>query len=290
MASNVWFITGASSGFGRAIGFEALKRGDKVVATSRNLGKMADLKEAGALVLALDVTSDDASIQAVFQKAIDTYGKVTYCINAAGYAWEGSAEEASAQEVFNQFNTNVLGLINITRHALHHMRPRRQGVIANFGSVTSWQGIPGISYYSSTKFAVTGFTETVHQEVSSFGISAVVIEPGFFRTAILNDAGSNRIRAARPLTEEYRNTPVNETRNQFNICDNHQPGDVLKGAKVIVDVLTQTGVAEGKKIPLRLVLGRDAFESIKDKIHSTEVLIKEWEDIIVSTDHDDVKQ
>lgn len=95
MASNVWFIIGASNGFGRAIGFEALKRGDNVVATSRNPAKMADLEEAGALVLALDVTSNDASIQAVFQRAIDTYGKITHCINAAGYILEGSAEEAS---------------------------------------------------------------------------------------------------------------------------------------------------------------------------------------------------
>ncbi|KAI0848670.1 NAD(P)-binding protein [Daldinia vernicosa] len=290
MATNVWLIAGASSGFGRAIGFEALKRGDKVVATSRNLAKMADLREAGALVLALDVTSDDASIQAAFQKAIDTYGNITHCINAAGYVLEGSAEEASTQEAFNQFNTNILGVMNMTRHALHHMRPRRQGVIANFGSRCSWQGIPGLSYYSATKFAVTGFTETIHQEVSPLGISAVVIEPGFFRTGILHDDGNSRIRAARPLTEEYKDTPVDATRNHFDIFDDHQPGDVIKGAKVIVDVLTQTGVAEGKKIPLRLVLGRDAFEAIKDKIHSTEALINEWEDIIASTDHDDVKK
>ena len=95
MAGNVWFIAGASNGFGRAIGFEALKRGDKVVATSRNPAKMEDLKTAGALVLALDVTSDDATIRAVFQKAVDTYGKITHCINAAGYVLEAAAEEAS---------------------------------------------------------------------------------------------------------------------------------------------------------------------------------------------------
>ncbi|KAF3064798.1 putative oxidoreductase YusZ [Daldinia childiae] len=290
MASNVWFIAGASCGFGRAICLEALKRGDKVVATSRNLSKMADLEEAGALVLALDVTSDDTTIQAAFQKAIDTYGKITHCINPVGYILEGSAEEASTQEVFNQFNTNVLGVMKITRHALYHMRPRRQGVIANFGSLVNWQGIPGAIYYSSTKSAVTGFTETMHREVSPFGISAVIIEPGFFRTEIFEDGGSNRIRVAKPLTDEYKNTPVDETRNHFNILHKHQPGDVVKGAKVIVDVLTQTGVAEGKKIPPRLVLGRDTFEAIKDKIHSIEVLIKEWEDIIVSTDHDDIKK
>ncbi|KAK6951955.1 hypothetical protein Daesc_006480 [Daldinia eschscholtzii] len=290
MAGNVWFIAGASNGFGRAIGFEALKRGDKVVATSRNPAKMEDLKAAGALVLALDVTSDDATIRAVFQKAVDTYGKITHCINAAGYVLEAAAEEASAQEVFNQFNTNVLGVMSMTRHALHHMRPRRQGVIANFGSLASWQGVPAASYYCSTKFAVTGFTETVHNEVSGLGISAVIIEPGHFRTGFLNEGGANRIKAANPLTEEYKGTPVDVVKSQLDGLDNKQPGDVVKGAKVIVDVLTQTGVAEGKKIPNRLILGRDALDAVQDKIKSTEANIKEWEHVILSTDHDDVKK
>lgn len=95
MTGNVWFIVGASNGFGRAIAFEALKRGDKVAASSRNPAKMAELEKAGALVLALDVTSDDATIQAALQKAIDAYGKITHCINAAGYILEAAIEEAS---------------------------------------------------------------------------------------------------------------------------------------------------------------------------------------------------
>lgn len=95
MTGNVWFIAGASNGFGRAIGLEALRHGDHVVATSRNPAKMADLQEAGALVLALDVTSDDATIQAALQKAVDAYGKITHCINAAGYLLEAVIEEAS---------------------------------------------------------------------------------------------------------------------------------------------------------------------------------------------------
>ncbi|KAI8960738.1 NAD(P)-binding protein [Daldinia sp. FL1419] len=251
---------------------------------------MADLKEAGALVLALDVTWDDAAIEAVFQKAIDTYGKITHCINAAGYVLEGAAEEASTQEVFNQFNTNVLGVMALTRHALHHMRPQRYGVIANFGSLASWQGVPAAGYYCASKFAVTGFTETVHHEVSGFGISAVIIEPGHFRTGFLNSGGENRIRAANPLTEEYKGTVVDAVKSQLDGLDNRQPGDVVKGAKAIVDVLTQTGVAEGKKIPMRLVLGRDALGAIKDKMQSTEAVIKEWEDVILSTDHDDMKK
>ncbi|KAI0885136.1 NAD(P)-binding protein [Annulohypoxylon maeteangense] len=290
MTGNVWFIAGASNGFGRAIGFEALKRGDKVVATSRNPAKMADLKEAGALVYALDVTADDATIQAAFQKAIDAYGKITHCINAAGYILEAGIEEASPKEIFDLFNTNVLGVINMTRNILHHMRPRREGVIANFGSLGSWRGGPGAGYYASTKFAMTGFTESLYEEGKELGISGVIIEPGYFRTGFLNTGGGNRLVAANPLTKEYEGTVVAATKARLNSVDNNQPGDVVKGAKVIVDVLTRTGAAEGKEIPMRLVLGADAVAVIKDKIARTEANMKEWEDVILSTDHDDVKK
>ncbi|KAI2621618.1 NAD(P)-binding protein [Hypoxylon sp. NC1633] len=290
MTGNVWFIAGASNGFGRAIGLEALKRGDKVVATSRNPAKMADLKKAGALVLALDITSDDATIQATLQKAIDTYGKITHCINAAGYLLEAAAEEASSEEVFNQFNTNVLGVMNMTRNVLHHMRPQRQGVIANFGSLGSWRGGPAFSYYASTKWAVSGFTESLQSELKPLGIAAVAIEPGYFRTGFLNEGGGNRIAAANPLTEEYKDSAVPATKAMLHTVDNSQPGDVVKGAKVIVDVLTQTGVAEGREIPIRLPLGRDVLQVIRGKMESTEALLKDWEEVIVSTDHDDVQK
>ncbi|XXG99950.1 serine/threonine protein kinase, CMGC, CDC2/CDK sub [Hypoxylon texense] len=289
MTGNVWFIAGASNGFGRAIGFEALKRGDKVVATSRNPAKMAELKDAGALVLALDVTADDATIQATLQKAVDTYGKITHCVNAAGYILEAAVEEASPKEVFDQFNTNVFGVINVTRNVLHFMRPRREGVIANFGSLGSWRGGPAWGYYAATKWAMTGFTESLYEEVKPLGIAGVVIEPGYFRTGFLNRGGGNRLGAANPLTEEYKDTIVQTVKDSLNVYDNNQPGDVEKGARVIVDVLTRTGVAAGREIPMRLVLGRDALEVIRDKIERTEATIKEWEDVIVSTDHDDVK-
>ncbi|KAI0840093.1 NAD(P)-binding protein [Hypoxylon sp. FL0890] len=290
MTGNVWFIAGASNGFGRAIAFEALKRGDKVVASSRNPAKMAELEKAGALVLALDVTSDDTTIQAALQKAIDSYGKITHCINAAGYILEAAIEEASPKEVFDLFNTNVLGVINVTRNVLHHMRPRRQGVIANFGSIGSWRGGPAFGYYSATKFAMTGFTESLHEEVKSLGITGVIIEPGYFRTGFLNPGGSNRQIAANPLTEEYKDSVVPAAKALINVVDNHQPGDVNKGAKVIVDILTQTGIAEGKEIPMRIPLGRDTMEVIRNKFQSTEAILKEWEDVILSTDHDDVQK
>lgn len=137
---------------------------------------------------------------------------------------------------------------------------------------------------------MTGYTESVHAEVKEFGINVTVIEPGYFRTEFLNDAGNNRKIVSNPLEAEYKGTGVEATRNALVTVNNHQPGDVNKGAKVIVDVLTGSGSAAGKEFPLRILLGRDCVQGIRAKIAQTEKLIKEWEDVIVSTDHEDVAQ
>ncbi|KAJ3558746.1 hypothetical protein NPX13_g9649 [Xylaria arbuscula] len=180
--------------------------------------------------------------------------------------------------------------MNLTRLEIAYLRPRKSGYIANFGSVGSWHGGPVFSHYCASKWAVTGYTESVYEEVKPFGINAIVIEPGYFRTGFLNDQGNNRKTVSNPLVEEYKGTAVEATRNALDAVNNHQPGDVNKGAKVIVDVLTGSGSAAGKEIPIRIVLGRDCMQGIKAKIARTEKLLKEWEDVIVSTDHDDVQQ
>jgi NAD(P)-dependent dehydrogenase (short-subunit alcohol dehydrogenase family) len=180
--------------------------------------------------------------------------------------------------------------MNMTRLALSYMRPRRQGVIANFGSLGSWIGGAVFGYYASTKWAMSGFTESLNDEVKPLGITGVIIEPGYFRTGFLKEGGDNKQSMANQMTEEYKDTAIPIVRDALAKANNNQPGDPKKGAKIIVDVLTKTGVAEGKEIPLRLVLGNDAFQTIKGKLDSTEKLLGEWKDIICSTDHDDVKK
>lgn len=130
----------------------------------------------------------------------------------------------------------------------------------------------------------------MHEEVKELGINATVIEPGYFRTGFLNTGGSNRKFASNLLETEYKGTTVEATRNALVAYNNHQPGDVVKGAKIIVDVLTGTGVAAGKEFPIRILLGRDCMTDVRAKMERTERLIKEWEDVIVSTDHDDVQK
>ncbi|KAI0434961.1 NAD(P)-binding protein [Xylaria sp. FL1042] len=290
MVGNVWFITGASSGFGKAIAEEALHRKDAVIASSRRGTSLKDLESLGATLLDLDVTSDDATIRAAFQTAIDKYGKITHFINAPGYLLEGPAEGASAKDALDSISVNVLAIMNLTRLQIAYLRPRKSGYIANFGSVGSWHGGAAFSYYASAKWAVSGFTESIHEEVKEFGIKATVIEPGYFRTAFLHPEGSNRKPVSDMLEAEYKGSDVEKTRNALNNVNNRQPGDVVKGSKIIVDVLTGSGVAVGKEFPIRILLGRDCMRDVRAKMARTEKLIQEWEDVIASTDHDDVQQ
>ncbi|KAI8954928.1 NAD(P)-binding protein [Xylaria longipes] len=290
MTGNVWFITGASSGFGKAIAEEALRRGDAVVASSRRATSLKDLESLGAMLLDLDVTGEDATLSAAFQKAVDKYGKITHFINAPGYLLEGPAEGASARDALDSVNVNVLAIMNLTRLQIAYLRPRGSGYIANFGSIGSWRGGSAFSHYAAAKWAVTGFTESVHAEVKEFGINATVIEPGYFRTNFLQAGGGNRKVVSDPLETEYKGTGVEQARHALNNYNNKQPGDVVKGAGVIVDVLTGSGAAAGKEFPVRVVLGRDCMDGIRAKMADTETLLKEWEDVIASTDHDDVQK
>ncbi len=174
-------------------------------------------------------------------------------------------------------------MLNVTRAVLPHMRAAHSGVIANFGSLGSWRGGPAFSNYTGTKWACSGISESLYEELKPLGITCTVIEPGYFRTGFLN-AGA-RVQSAKVI-DDYTNTAAGQVRNALTTVDNNQPGDVVKGSRVIVDVLTKTGVAEGKDIPIRLVLGKDCVATIRQKCESTLALLKEWEPVISSTDHD----
>ncbi|KAH8682449.1 hypothetical protein BX600DRAFT_479073 [Xylariales sp. PMI_506] len=296
--NNVWFISGATSGFGKHIALEALARGDSVIATARSaaskLSSAFSAYQDRALVLDLDITAADDAIAAALRAGLARFGRITHFINAAGYILEGPIEGATQEDVLRTFSVNVLGIMNLCRHEIALLREQGKagtsgGVIANFGSLGSWVGGPAFAYYAATKWAISGFTESLHAEVEELGIHGVIIEPGYFRTGFLNTGGGNRLTVTNLMTNEYKGTAVEQTTAALDQVNNAQPGDVVKGAKVIVDVLTKSGVAEGKDIPMRLLLGTDAIQVVRDKLASTEELIKQWEDISSTTDHDDVK-
>ncbi|KAK3341138.1 hypothetical protein B0T25DRAFT_593790 [Lasiosphaeria hispida] len=287
----VWLITGASSGFGKAIALEGLRRGHKVIATARNSAKLGDINKAGAAIMDLDVTSDEETLTAKLAEANAIYGKITHVANAAGYLLEGTIEEASNKEVFDTFNTNVFGTFNIARASAPHLRaaaaasPGRSVALATFGSVGSWGSGPVIAHYCSTKWAVSGLTEGLREELAPFGIDVTVVEPGYVRTGFLSRDGSDehRLQTARHLDVYGEGTEVAARRAALQTYNRNQPGDVDKCASVIVDVLTKEGVGKGREVPLRLVLGTDAYETIKGKCDDTLKLLADWEQVTKST-------
>jgi NAD(P)-dependent dehydrogenase (short-subunit alcohol dehydrogenase family) len=278
----VWFITASSSGFGHALALEALSRGHKVIASARSTSRIQDLQSAGAHTMVLDVTSPLQDIQAVAQAAHAKHGYITHLLNAAGYILVGAVEETSPAEDERVFQTNVFGMLNVSKAFLPYMRKGTgHRTIANFGSLGSWRGGAGYALYAGTKWACSGISESMRAELAPLGIAVTVIEPGYFRTGFLN-AGA-QVKSEKRL-EAYDGSAVGEVRRVLEQVDDNQPGDVGKGAKVIVDVLTMSGVAEGREVPMRVPLGKDAFETIRGKCEETMGLLGEWDGIANLTD------
>ncbi|ETI28541.1 hypothetical protein G647_00991 [Cladophialophora carrionii CBS 160.54] len=281
--SKVWFITGCSSGFGKALAHEALLRGDKVVATARNASKLEELKAAGAHTLSLDVTSPLDELKRVVEEAHSLHGRIDFLINNAGYCQVGGLEELTPAETQAQFATNVFGPLNVTRAILPYMRARRSGVIANFSSIGAWRGTPAVGIYEASKWAVSGVSETLRLELAEFNIKVCSIEPGYFRSNFLSK--EHKI-LHEHIIADYDGTVVRRTEERVERTNQNQRGDPAKGAKVIVDVLT--GVT-GKEVPVRLALGPDAYRIIKDKCEETIRILDEWVHIGSSTDVEEAK-
>lgn len=200
----VWFITGASRGFGALIAKAALDDGNAVVATGRNAATIAErLGESPALLtVALDVT-DEAQAKAAVEAAVGKFGRIDVLVNNAGFGLLAAVEESSDAEVRRIYETNVFGLLNVTRVVLPVMRKQRSGHVINTSSILGYQAAAGVGVYSSTKFAVEGITEALHAELKPLGIHATMIEPGFFRTDFL-DASS--LVVGKTIISDYEET------------------------------------------------------------------------------------
>ncbi|KAK4507818.1 hypothetical protein PRZ48_001553 [Zasmidium cellare] len=277
MAPFVFFVGAASSGFGKGIALEALKQGHKVIATARNSSKISDLKDKGAVTFDLDVTQPIDELKQIVDEAYKVYGRIDIVINPAGYILEGAIEEATPQETYDQFNVNVFGVINLTRALLPHLRAQNSGTIAHFGSLGSWRGSPAAGIYCATKWALTGFTESLRDELAPFNIAVISIEPGYFRSGFLNPGARFSTQAR---LEAYEESVVGDVRRALGRTDNNQPGDVERGCRVIVEELTS-----GKEVPVRLVLGSDAQAVIRGKCEETLALLESQRELSCSTDY-----
>ncbi|KAL2833758.1 hypothetical protein BDW59DRAFT_64255 [Aspergillus cavernicola] len=281
----IWFITGCSSGFGRQLAIAAAQNKDTVVATSRDPSKLADLAPLGIIPKKLDVRASDTEVQAVVDDVVANVGPIDILVNNAGYILEGAVEECSDQEIFDQFDTNVFSQIRVLRAALPSMRTRKSGVVANFGSIGGWSGSPAAGMYCASKAAIAIYTESLRHELVPLSIEVTCIEPGYFRTNFLT--GDHKITAQNRIPDLHASTQA--TRDALAAYSLNQPGDPVKGAQVLVEALTKSGRCEGRSLPGRLALGRDAIAAIGGSLSREQNMLDSWGEIIGSTNCDDVK-
>jgi len=273
--SKLFFITGVSSGFGRALAEEALKAGHRVAGTVRN---QQAKQEFDALVPGrstgwiLDVTDFDAIAPLADIVERET-GPVDVLVNNAGYGHEGIMEESPLSEVLHQFDVNVFGAVAVIKAFLPAFRARRAGHILNVTSMGGFITMPGISYYCGSKFALQGISETLTKELKPFNIAVTAIQPGSFRT---DWAGRSMVRSPRSISDyDPLFGPIRETREKRS---GHQPGDPQKAARAILRLI------DSPAPPASLLLGSDAVMYVREKLQQMSADIDAWEEISCSTD------
>jgi NADP-dependent 3-hydroxy acid dehydrogenase YdfG len=273
--SKVWFITGTSSGFGKALAEEVLAKGERVVATARKPEVLQDLIEkypSAALAVKLDVTNTEDAKNSV-REAVNKFGRIDVLVNNAGYALVGAVEESSDEQIRRQFETNFFGVLNVTREVLPVLREQKSGQIVNIGSVVGISAFPSMGIYSATKFALEGLSEALAGELAPHGIKTMIVEPGPFST----DGFANAAFAENQLPEAYP-SPVQLAEN-FQEFKNIA-GDPVKGVRVIIEAV------EAENPPFRLPLGSPAFEGIEAKLEQVKQEISIWRDKATQTDFD----
>lgn len=273
----IWLVTGASSGFGRAITRAAIDAGDTVIAVARRTAALDDLVAAHpdqVEALALDVT-DTERIETAVADIVARYGRIDVLVNNAGRTQVGAVEETTDRELRDLFDLHFFGPAALTRAVLPHMRAQRSGAIVMMSSVGGQLSFAGFSAYSATKFALEGFSEALAEEVAPFGIDVLVVEPGAFRTGLFG-AGAAYFSAE---NEVYAET-AGATRRMVETGDGTQPGDPAKAAAAIRAAL------DAERTPLRLPLGADAVDGILDHLDAVRTDITEWEKITRATAFD----
>jgi len=249
----VWFITGTSSGFGRALSEAAVARGDRVVATARDVAAITGLLALApdrVLTARLDVT-DPRSARAAVAAALAAFGRIDVLVNNAGYGLLGAFEELTDAQLRDEFETNFFGALTVTRAVLPVLRAQRSGHIVQMSSVNGVVPGPGGTAYVGSKFALEGMSESLAGELAHLGIGVTIVEAGPFRTAF----GGASLQWGEPMAD-YAGL-IGPARKAFEASHGSQPGDPRRGAEAIINAVG------ADRPPLRLPLGAEAFAAIR---------------------------
>jgi NAD(P)-dependent dehydrogenase (short-subunit alcohol dehydrogenase family) len=274
--SKVWFVTGAGSGIGAATARAALRAGDRVVATGRNLDKvrnaLCDFAGEDVAFARLDV-ADEAQAKAAVDEAMKAYGRIDVLVNNAGYSLLGNFEELRSVDIQQHISTNFYGVMHVMRAVLPVMRKQRSGRIINVSSLAGIVGFKHCGAYSAAKFAVEGLSASVAQEVEPFGIQVVVVEPGFFRTDLLD---VHNAKYAGSSIEDY--AADGKAEDMWSGYNGKQQGDPAKLGDVLVRI------AGMDSPPKHFVAGSDALAVVKPALEARLEELRAYEDLSKSTD------
>ena len=271
--AKTWLITGCSSGFGRCIAEAALARGQRVVATARDVRMIADLESAGYTTLALDVT-DQQSIRDAVSEAHKAMGSLDVIVNNAGYGLIGAVEECTDDQIRRSMETNYFGPLNVIRAVLPILRSQGNGHIVNISAAAALANYPGFGIYGGAKAAMELMSESLAAEVKSLGIKVTLVQPGPFRTDFIArglEKGANTM-------PEYANS-VGRFAGFLTSINGKQPGDPMKAAELIVDTVINC------EAPLRLPLGKYMMKKMRDKVASLTREIERWDTAASATDY-----
>ncbi len=270
----VWFITGCSTGFGRALAAEVLERGYDVVVTARNTDDIEDLSRLGdALLLKLDVTDSD-EVKHAAAKALKKFGHIDVLVNNAGIGYFGAIEESEDAQVRKMFDINLFGATSVTDALLPGMRARRSGFVVNISSIGGLCSIPSLGFYSATKFALEGLSEALRQEVEPLGIKVMVVEPSGFRT----DWAGRSAKDSKHQIDDYADT-AGAHQKDIRAISGKQRGDPKRAAQAIVDAV------ESNHPPEHLLLGNDAIDAAFAKLERLKTEFHLWEQVSRGADY-----
>ncbi|AWM14676.1 short-chain dehydrogenase/reductase [Flavobacterium sediminis] len=266
MKTKIWFITGCSKGFGKVWAEAALKRGDKVAATARNIDSLASLKQQygdEVLLVTLDVNNREACFSAV-NEAINYFGKIDILVNNAGFGHFGYVEEISESEARQQIETNLFGSLWMIQAVLPIMRNQKNGHILQVSSIGGIMAFPSLSIYHASKWAVEGICESMNQEVAQFGIKTTLIEPAAYATewATASASFSAPIEAYNGIREAML-----AARGSLKAGDPNATADAI------------LRVVDAANPPLRLFLGKLPLIMIEPTYNNRLETWKEWNEI-----------
>ncbi|EDM38915.1 short-chain dehydrogenase/reductase SDR [Pedobacter sp. BAL39] len=272
--TKVWYITGASKGMGLSLANQLLAKGHKVAATSRSIGAFGQLASYGDLVLPLQVDlKSEESIAESVKKTIAHFGALDVVINNAGYGLGGALEELTAEEINENFEVNFFAVVRVVQQALPHLRQKRSGHIINISSIAGFAPGVGWSMYCAAKFAVSGLTEALANDLKPLGIKVTNVLPGWFRT---NFAKADSIAYNQHQIDDY--AYLREYHQKMNSMDGAQLGDPDKIADAFLELVNSESPA------VNLFLGSDSFNRAKSKIEQLNLEMDSWKTVSISTD------